>query len=44
MPTVNQLVRKGRKAPKAKTKTPHLDGAPQRRGVRKRVLTHKMKK
>src|SRR5579875_2723224 len=37
MPTVNQLVRKGRKAPKAKTKTPALAGAPHRRGVCTRV-------
>ena len=29
MPTVNQLVRKGRVAPKSKTKTPALRGAPQ---------------
>ena len=33
MPTVNQLVRKGRKNPKAKVKTPALRGAPQKRGV-----------
>ena len=39
MPTVNQLVRKGRKAPKAKTKTPALRGAPQKRGVCTRVYT-----
>ena len=29
MPTVNQLVRKGRRAPKGKTKRPALTGAPQ---------------
>jgi small subunit ribosomal protein S12 len=33
MPTVNQLVRKGRATPKAKVKTPALRGAPQRCGV-----------
>ena len=44
MPTVNQLVRKGRTAPKSKTKTPALGGAPQRRGVCTRVFTHTPKK
>src|SRR5947207_1108595 len=44
MPTVNQLVRKGRTAQKAKTKTPALGGAPQRRGVCTRVFTHTPKK
>jgi small subunit ribosomal protein S12 len=44
MPTVNQLVRKGRKSAQAKTKTPALDGAPQRRGVCTRVFTHTPKK
>ena len=44
MPTVNQLVRKGRTAQKAKTKTPALAGAPQRRGVCTRVFTHTPKK
>jgi len=44
MPTVNQLVRKRRVAPKAKTKTPHLEGAPQKRGVCTRVFTHTPKK
>src|SRR5256885_11102995 len=44
MPTVNQLVRKGGVAPKAKTKTPALGGAPQRRGVCTRVFTHTPKK
>ena len=39
MPTVNQLVRKGREAPKAKMKTPALRGAPQKRGVCTRVMT-----
>ena len=44
MPTVNQLVRKGRVAPKAKTKTPALRGAPQKRGVCTRVYTTTPKK
>ena len=44
MPTVNQLVRKGRKTPKAKTKTPALAGSPQRRGVCTRVYTTTPKK
>ena len=39
MPTVNQLVRKGRKAAKAKTKAPALAGSPQKRGVCTRVYT-----
>jgi small subunit ribosomal protein S12 len=44
VPTVNQLVRKGRKAPVVKTKTPHLHGAPQKRGVCTRVYTTTPKK
>jgi len=44
MPTVNQLVRKGRKTPKAKTKTPALAGSPQKRGVCVRVFTQTPKK
>jgi small subunit ribosomal protein S12 len=44
MPTVNQLVRKGRRAPKGKTKRPALTGAPQKRGVCTRVFTHTPKK
>jgi small subunit ribosomal protein S12 len=39
MPTVNQLVRKGRTPAKTRTKTPALGGAPQRRGVCTRVFT-----
>jgi len=39
MPTVNQLVRKGRVTKKARTKTPALESAPQRRGVCTRVST-----
>src|ERR671925_2103825 len=44
MPTVNQLVRKGRVSPKAKMKTPALRGAPQKRGVCTRVYTTTPKK
>ena len=44
MPTVNQLVRKGRKTPKTKVKTPALRGAPQKRGVCTRVYTTTPKK
>ena len=44
MPTVNQLVRKGRKAAQEKTKTPALQGSPQRRGVCTRVFTRTPKK
>src|SRR5207247_8916372 len=44
MPTVNQLVRKGRVASKSKDKTPHLRGAPQKRGVCTRVMTQTPKK
>ena len=44
MATVNQLVRKGRQTPKAKTKTPALRGAPQKRGVCTRVYTTTPKK
>ena len=44
MPTVNQLVRKGRLSNKAKVKTPALRGAPQKRGVCTRVYTTTPKK
>ena len=44
MPTVNQLVRKGRVAAHSKTKTPALRGAPQKRGVCTRVYTTTPKK
>ena len=44
MPTINQLVRSPRTAPKAKTKTPALRGAPQKRGVCTRVYTTTPKK
>ena len=44
MPTINQLVRKGRQAKTSKTKTPALKGSPQRRGVCTRVYTTTPKK
>lgn len=44
MPTINQLVRQGRKLAKAKTKSPALKGSPQRRGVCIRVYTTTPKK
>jgi small subunit ribosomal protein S12 len=44
MPTINQLVRKGRKQVKKKEKTPALKGAPQKRGVCTRVYTSTPKK
>ena len=44
MPTIEQLVRKGRKAKTSKSKTPALKGAPQRRGVCTRVYTTTPKK
>ncbi len=44
MPTIQQLVRKGRKTPKVKTKSPALKGSPQRRGVCTRVFTTTPKK
>ncbi len=44
MPTVNQLVRKGRKRIKPGTKSPALQSCPQRRGVCVRVYTQTPKK
>ena len=44
MPTIQQLVRKGRQAKLSKTKTPALKGSPQRRGVCTRVYTTTPKK
>ena len=44
MPTINQLVRKGRMKIKKKTKAPALDACPQRRGVCTRVYTTTPKK
>jgi small subunit ribosomal protein S12 len=44
MPTINQLVKKGRKKQVAKSKTPVLDQCPQRRGVCLQVKTMTPKK
>ncbi|MDP3149955.1 MAG: 30S ribosomal protein S12 [Ignavibacteria bacterium] len=44
MPTINQLVRKGRKVIKSNSKAPALDGCPQKRGVCTRVYTTTPKK
>ncbi len=44
MPTISQLVKKGRKRPKSKTTAPALQGCPQRRGVCTRVYTVTPKK
>ena len=44
MPTIQQLVRKGRQDKIGKTKTPALKSSPQRRGVCTRVYTTTPKK
>jgi small subunit ribosomal protein S12 len=44
MPTINQLVRQGRKRQRKKTSTPALDKCPQKRGVCVRVYTSTPKK
>ena len=44
MPSINQLVRIGRRAVKAKTSSPALTACPQRRGVCTRVYTTTPKK
>ncbi|MFI5212090.1 MAG: 30S ribosomal protein S12 [Ignavibacteria bacterium] len=44
MPTINQLVRKGRKVLKFKSKSPALESSPQKRGVCTRVYTTTPKK
>ena len=44
MPTIHQLVRKGREAQRVKTKSPALAGSPQKRGVCVRVYTQTPKK
>ncbi len=44
MPTINQLVRKGRKAQIKKTSAPALQSCPQKRGVCTRVYTSTPKK
>lgn len=44
MPTINQLIRKGRKSVRKKSATPALKGNPQKRGVCTRVYTTTPKK
>jgi len=44
VPTINQLVRKGRQAVKYKTASPALQSSPQKRGVCTRVYTQTPKK
>jgi len=44
MPTINQLIRMGRKPKHKKSKAPQLDSCPQRRGVCTRVYTRTPKK
>ncbi len=44
MPTINQLIKYGRKSVKKKTKSPALRGNPQKRGVCVRVSTMTPKK
>jgi small subunit ribosomal protein S12 len=44
MPTINQLIRQGRKSKKKKSKAPALNGSPQKRGLCTRVMTVTPKK
>ena len=44
MPTISQIIRKGRSAQKKKTSAPALGGSPQKRGVCTRVYTTTPKK
>ena len=44
MPTISQLVRKGREAAPKKSKTPAMEACPQKRGVCIRVYTTTTKK
>ena len=44
MPTINQLIRLGRRQIKVKSKSPALQGSPQRRGVCLQVKTQTPKK
>jgi small subunit ribosomal protein S12 len=44
LPTVNQLIRKGRTFKRAKSKSPALESCPQKRGVCTRVFTTTPKK
>ena len=44
MPTINQLIRNGRKRPLKNTKVPAMESCPQKRGVCTRVYTTTPKK
>ena len=44
MPTINQLIKNGRKKPLKKTKVPAMESCPQKRGVCTRVYTTTPKK
>jgi len=44
MPTINQLIRKGRKTVRSKSKRPDLEGCPLKRGVCLQVMTRTPKK
>ena len=44
MPTINQLIRKGRRKVSVKSKSPALASCPQRRGVCVQVMTRTPKK
>ena len=44
MPSINQLIRNGRKKPVKKTKVPAMESCPQKRGVCTRVYTTTPKK
>ena len=44
MPTINQLVKRGRDSQRSKGNTPALQGSPQKRGVCTRVYTSTPKK
>ncbi len=44
MPTINQLIRKGREKLRFKSKSPAMKGSPQKRGVCTRVYTTTPKK
>ena len=44
MPTINQLIRKGRDRLKSRSKSPALENCPQRRGVCLQVMTRTPKK
>lgn len=44
MPTINQLIRKGRKPTKKRSKSPVLESCPQKRGVCLQVKTQTPKK